>query len=122
MVCRASAMIGREKKSGRQIQDMVVSFSIGIGIVSLAYSETSDLFLLCMGKEERFRFDFENFDQQQLSLTASTAKLNFFHPFRLSVNIAAFSFIFIVPICYHKIFKFRRLHDRFVRGISNNYD
>ena len=89
VVCYASDLIGREKKLGQQIQDVVVGISLAIGVTSGAYGENSMIFLLCMGREERFRFNLETFAQQQLSFAATTATLKFFNPFRLSVNIAA---------------------------------
>ena len=116
MVCHASSMIGREKELGQQIQNLTVCLSVGLGVISLFYKESINIFLLCMGKEERFKFDVENFDQRFPG--GSGIKLTFFHPFRLCVNLAVFSFIFVVPILYHMIFKFRRKQDRSIQGIS----
>ena len=109
-------MIGREKNVGQRIRDFAVYFSLGIGLASFVYSDSLYIFLICMGKEERSKFDLENFGQPPLG--GVEIKLNFFNPFRLSVNIAAFSFIFVVPIFYYKIFKFRRMQDASVQGNS----
>ena len=116
MVCHASTMMGREKDLGQNIQDLTVFVSVGLGVISLVYRESIRIFLLCMGKEERFRFDIENFAQQFQG--GSEIKLPFFHPFRLSYNMAIFSNIFVVPFFYNKIFKFRKKQDTSIQGIS----
>ena len=115
MVCHASTIIGREKDLGQKIQDLTVYLSVGLGVISLVYRESIIVFLLCMGKEEMFRFDLENFFQQ--SMGRMGIKLTFFHPFRLSVNMIIFSFIFVVPILYNWIFKFRKKQDTNIQGI-----
>ena len=117
MVCHASTVIGREKYLGQKIHDLTVCLSVGLGVISLFYRESINIFLLCMGKEERFRFETENLAKQFQGGSLSGIKLTFFHPFRLSVNTAAFSFIFVVPILYHTIFKFRKKQDTSIQGI-----
>ena len=116
MVCHASTMMGREKDLGQRIQDLTVFVSVGLGVISLVYRESIRIFLLCMGKEERFRFDIENFARQFQG--GIEIKLPFFHPFRLSVNMAVFSHIFVVPILYFTIFTFRKKQDTSIQGIS----
>ena len=115
VVCNASSVVGREKKIGHHILKLVVYFSIGIGVASFAYSDSIRIFLMCMGKEERFKFNMENIIEKRLGGVG--IQLEFFHPFRLSFNIAIFSFAFVVPILYYRIFKFRKKQDSKVQGI-----
>ena len=118
MVCHASTLMGREKNLGRKIRDLTVCLSLGLGVISLACRDSLSIFLFCMGREENFKFDMENFAQQPVG--GNGIRLSFFHPFRLIVNTAAFAFIFVVPILYHKIFKFRKMQDKSIRGISKH--
>ena len=46
----------------------------------------------------------------------SGIKLNFFNPFRLSVNTVGYAFMVVVPVMYFKIFKFRMKQDTSVVG------
>ena len=72
------------------------------------------MFLDCMGRGEWFLFDLEN---PFLPFDGGVAiKLGFFNPFRLSTNIVAFAFIFVVPVFYFKIFLFRKKQDSSVQG------
>ena len=116
MVCSASAICGKERKLGHEILKFAIYLSLGIGFASLLYRETNILFLICKGKEEMFRFDLKNFTQHKLSVSGSTAKLSFFHPFRLCVNILSLAFILVVPIIYYKIFKYRKRQDTNIKG------
>ena len=115
MVCHAANMIGREKDLGQTIQNLTVFVSLGLGVISYFYGESTHIFLLCMGKEEMFRFDLDNFFEQ--SMGGMGIQLTFFHPFRLSVNMSIFSFIFVAPILYNMIFKFRKKQDTNIQGI-----
>jgi hypothetical protein len=116
VVCHASTMVGKETKVGNQIRDLVVLFSIGIGMSSLVYSENTFIFLVCMGREEKFEFNFDNFVEEFVG--GITFKLEMFHPFRFSVNMAVFSFILVVPILYHKIFNFMNAQNTSIKGMS----
>jgi hypothetical protein len=109
-------MVGKETKVGNQIRDLVVLFSIGIGISSHVYSENTFIYLLCMGREEKFEFNFDNFFQEFVG--GIHFKLEMIHPFRFSVNVAAFSFILVVPILYHKIFNFMKAQNTNIKGMS----
>ena len=120
VVCKGSLVIGREKKVGQHILQLMICFSVGIGVAAFAYSHHIRIFLMCMGTEERFNFDIDNFFQQ--STGGVGIRLGFFHPFRLSFNIAAFAYIVVVPILYHKIFKFRKFQDKTVKGKSDQME
>ena len=72
------------------------------------------MFLICMGKEERFLFETSDFFAN--SKFGSSFKLPFMNPFRLSFNIIAFSFVFVVPSFYFLIYKFRDSQNSSVPG------
>ena len=67
-----------------------------------------------MGKEERFKYNFENLLEKYVG--GAEIHASFFHPWRLSFNVAHFTFIFVVPIMYYKIYKFRKLQDTTIQG------
>ena len=116
VVCHATAMIGREKNIGKQIIRLSVSTSVGISLLSLLYRDHTFHYLFCMGRMESFYFDIES-PFSSLSGGAGI-KLDFFNPFRLSVNIVGYSFLFVVPTLYAKIFQFRKLQDTSISGIG----
>ena len=117
MVCHATAMIGRENYLGSQIQKLSVCTSLGIGLASFFFRENTFSFLYCMGKMEWFIFDLKK--PFQPFAGGYGIKLPFFNPFRLSVNAVGFAFIFVVPILYYKIFKFRKKQDTSTKGVGN---
>ena len=116
MVCHAHAMVGKEMHVGNQIRDSVVLCSIGIGMSSFVCSENIFVFLICMGREEQFEFDTDNFFLEFAG--GANIKLEMFHPFRFSVYMAVFSFILVVPILYHKIFNFMKAQNTSIKGMS----
>ena len=114
MVCHSSAIIGREKKVGTTVLDLLILISVGIAIESFYYSDSILIFLLCMGKEERFYLEISG----QKPGTGTFTRLQISNPFRLSFLIAGFLYVFVVPILYYKIFKFRKKRDNSVQGSS----
>ena len=85
-------------------------------MLSLIYRESTINFLFCMGKMEIFYFDFKLPFSPPIG--GAGIKLPFFNPFRLSVNMVGFTFIFVVPVLYYKIFKFRQKQDNSVQGME----
>ena len=85
-------------------------------MLSLIYRESTFNFLSCMGKMEMFYFDFRHPFSTPIGGTG--IKLPFFNPFRLSVNMVGYTFIFVVPLLYYKIFKFRQKQDNSVQGME----
>ena len=116
VVCHSTAFNGKERKLGRQVRDLVIYISAVIGISSIFYSEHINIFLLCMGKQERFIFDMSSFDKQ--SLGGPDINLGFVHPFRFTSIVAGYLFIFAVPVFYYKIYTFRKQQEKSVKGIS----
>jgi hypothetical protein len=114
VVCFAPKMIGREKDVGNQIHKFAVLTSLFIGVISIAYSKSSLIFLTCMGKEERFRFDFTDLGEKNINGVGTN--LEFLNPFRILVNLTTMLFIFVVPTLYYKIFQFRKEQDSSIQG------
>ena len=49
-------------------------------------------------------------------------KLPMSNPFRLCIYVVGYAFLFVVPFCYYKIFKFRQKQDISIKGmLANNY-
>jgi hypothetical protein len=114
VVCHAAAMVGREKKISQHIFHLTITISIAVGLASWIYRENTQIFLNCMGRMELFIFDLDN---PFLPFVGGwIIKLNFFNPFRFSVNALLFSFTFGIPILYFNIFKFRLHQDDKVSG------
>jgi hypothetical protein len=85
-------------------------------MLSLIYRESTFNFLSCMGKMEMFYFDLKH--PFSTPIGGAGIKLPFFNPFRLIVNMVGYTFIFVVPFLYYKIFKFRQKQDNSVQGME----
>ena len=120
MVCHSQAIAGREKIIGNKARDFLIMTSLGFGVASIFYSDSITIFHFCMGKEERLHLDILGQPAKSGVLSKQKAlmiRLDFFNPFRLSFNIAVFLFIFVVPLLYYQIFKFRKKQDNSIQGI-----
>ena len=115
MVCKA---IFAFKIGEKVLTNIFFKFTICVpvlyGITSSFYFNKIRLFLICMGKEERFLYEVSDFFEN--SSSGISIKLPFLHPFRLCFNFIAFSFVFIVPFFYFLIYKFRNSHTTTVQG------
>ena len=116
IVCHARALIGKEKQLGNKILKFSIYTPLVLGLLAFYYRENTIQFLFCMGKMEQFYFDLRFPVSKQIGGAGVT--LEFFNPFRLSVNILGYSFFFIVPTLYYKIFRFRRIQDTSVLGMN----
>ena len=101
---------------GKRIIKLISSFSLGMGLMSIVYRDNNLIFLLCMGREEWFKFDLENLFTQFVGGTS--LNMENAHPFRVLLNTATFSFVFVVPVLYYKIFHFRKVQDSGIQGIT----
>ena len=110
-------MIGREKLLGNQILRFSIYTPLVFGLLAFYYKENTLPFLFCMGKMEWFYFDLHFPISNQIGGAGVT--LEFFNPFRISVNIIGYSFIIIVPTLYYKIFKFRKVQDTSILGMNH---
>ena len=111
VVCHSTAMIGREKKVGSHILMMSVCTSLAIGLASFVNREDVHMFLTCMGKEEWFIYDLKT------PFVPYVGGENIkFNPFRFSMYVVGYTFIAVVPILYHNIFKFRQIQDTSIKG------
>ena len=114
MVCHATFMINNEKRIGSCILKCVACTSMWLGLACIYHRDHMRMFLECMGRSEWFIMNLKNpflpFDRGE------GIALEFFNPFRLSINIIAFSFIIVVPVLYYKIFQFRAKQDSRIQG------
>ena len=120
MVCKA---IFAFKIGEKVLTSIFFKFTICVpvlyGITTSFYLNKIRLFLICMGKEERFLYEVSDFFEN--SSSGTSIKLTFLHPFRLCFNFIAFSFVFIDPLFYFLIFKFRNSHTTSVQGNNVSY-
>ena len=94
-----------------------------MGIISFFYRENTLLYLLCMGREEWFKFDLQNIPRHIPSGVGLNMAL--YHPYRMLQNINLSLFIFVVPLLYYKIYTFRNQQDISVKGkfkLEHNYN
>ena len=115
-VCHASMVFGHEGRLGKKFAMISLLFSAAVGLCSAFYRENALIYLLCMGREEQFKFDISSNFFHELP-NGFTLNLDGTHPLAM-VYISAFSFIFITPVVYFKIFRFRKSQDGSVQGIS----
>ena len=113
MVCHSSAIAGREKIFGGKLRNLLILISLVIAMFSIFYADNIFIFLLCMGKEERF---YQEITGQKPGIGTNT-NLNMSNPFKQSINLVICLFIFVVPFLYFKIFMFRRNQDMSIQGI-----
>ena len=108
-------MLGAENRLGNQIQIVTAALSFGFGIMSAFYGNNSHILLLCMGREEAFKYNLEYTIGSYNGGVAFNMRL--YHPFRLSFNIVLFIFVIIVPVLYYKVFRFRQDQANTVPGL-----
>ena len=115
MVCKAIlAFKMGEKALAGIVYKFTVLGPILYGVATFFHLWKIRFFCLCMGGEEQFLYQTSDFFAD--SSFGSSFKLPFLHPFRLSFNIIAFSFVFIVPVFYFLIYRFRDSHTSTVPG------
>ena len=114
MVCHAQAMVGRQKNIGKQIVKITICTSIGIGLASFIHRRNIQTCLTCVGRMELFVFDLRNHFPPLIG--GDIIKLPLSNPFRHCIYVVGYAFLFIVPFCYFKIFKFRRKQDISIKG------
>ena len=112
MVCHASFMQGQENILNKAAQFSLL-VSLMVGLAASYYREQNPIFLLCMGKSELLHFDLKTFNRVSRGFGIP---LPFFNPFRLLVNVIIIMFVFLAPVLYHRIFKFRLKMDNKAPG------
>ena len=112
MVCHASFMQGQENILNKAAQFSLL-VSLSVGVAASYYREQNPIFLLCMGKSELLHFDLKTFNRVSRGFGIP---LPFFNPFRLLVNVIIIMFVFLAPVLYHRIFKFRLKMDNKAPG------
>ena len=114
IVCHAHKVHGKEKRIGKLFKNCLLLTSLYEGLASLTVTKHVHSYMLCMGQEEDWKMNLKNPFEPVIKGFAT--KLPFFHYYRFSILILGFSFIFIVPIIYFKIFYFRWKHDKKIKG------
>ena len=92
-----------------------------LGVLSGIFVENNWRYPVCMGREEIFHYDLDDFLKDNglpLWDYGRGIHLPLYHPFRLLSNILMFSFIFVVPVTYMAIYYFRKRQDIAVQGAS----
>ena len=103
MVCHACFMQGKETILNKTVHFSLL-VSLSPGLAASFYRENNVIFLLCMGKSELMYFDLNTFEHLSRGQGIS---LPFYNPFRLLINLILLCFVFLAPILYYRIFKFR---------------
>ena len=116
-VCRSS-WIGTAYQ--RKMFNLLIGFSILVlstflTVFCVIYREKSFHYLRCIGNEDFFHDQYEQYDQYGLRLVWL---LPIYHPFHLLSLLAFFSYAFIVPLGYICIYRFRKRMNRNVKGLS----
>ena len=93
---------------------IILFVSISLSTFCLIYIDKSYFYLKCVGKEDIFHEEFKNFD---IGLKLVWL-LPIYHPFQLISILAFFAFIFIVPIGYICIYRFRQQQVKSVKGLA----
>ena len=140
LVCRAVAChsFGGGKRIWTFIHSTVVFLCILCGVVFALERSSSLTFLRCMGEEEKFwyvgllqnclgslsspfnffffRYNLENFYSPPLSTSGMELRQPIWAPARVLTNLTTWAFIFLVPLLYRTIFKFRNIHNLNMKG------
>ena len=69
----------------------------------------------CMGRQEEFLFSIPNFFKER-TYRVNRIDLPLLSPYRLFINIQMLGFVFVVPILYALIYRFRKKHDMRMNG------
>ena len=97
--------------------------SVALCTLIVVNSEQSHSYLLCVGREEVFRwisnliyiFFFFRYNHADFYARPGPSGLEFkgplWHPLRLLTNLATWNMFILVPIFYYNIFKFRKSQD-----------
>ena len=109
-------MVGKERTVGKEMLLCCVCLALSMGLLANLHRQKMRMYLDCMGKNELFVFDLEQVFLPYVG--GAGIKLKLYAPFRLTVNSISFAFILVVPCFYWKIFKFRKIQDSSVPGIS----
>ena len=115
--CRSSwVQTASQRKSFNIFIGFAMLFvSISLSIFCCIYREKSYFYLRCLGKEDIFHSEFEQFD---IGLRLVWL-FPIYHPFHLLSILAFFSFTIIVPLGYVCIYTFRRQMNRNIQGLSD---
>jgi hypothetical protein len=114
-VCRVSWVVtaAQRKNFNFFISAVICLLSCSLTFFSFLYREQNFVFLDCIGKAEYFH-------SQNKSSVRLFWLLPLYHPFHLLSIIAFFSYTFVVPLAYFRIYRFRKQQDSKVSlGLSD---
>ena len=115
-VCRSS-WVGtayQRKMFNFGICGVILFLSISLTIFGIIYREKSFYYLKCIGREDFFHDQNEQYD---IGLRLVWL-LPIYHPFHLLSILTFFSFAFIVPLGYIRLYMFRKGMDKDLTGLS----
>ena len=85
-------------------------------MVSTLYNATKlDFYSECMGRQEEFLYTLPNFFEKR-SHKVNRIDLPFISPYRLFINVQMLAFVFVIPVLYASIYRFRKNHDKRING------
>ena len=102
---------------GRNLIHAAILIPSAVGLSNFLFLNNIKTFLVCLGREEAFHHNLTDFLDVEKG-GGGYYNLHFLHPFRLTANFIAFSFILVLPSLYYKIFKFRDRQDHTLKGIE----
>ena len=115
MVCKAvQAYNMGETVLASIVFKSTICLPLFFGVASVPKLSKIRMYMICMGKEERFLFETADFYKHSTFGTAF--KMPFWDPFRLAFNVLSFSFMIVVPMLYFLIYKFRKSQTKSVQG------
>ena len=115
-MCRVSWVetAAQRKNFNFFISAVICLLSCSLTFFSFLYREQNFYFLDCIGRAEYFH------SQNQSSLRLVWL-LPLYHPFHLLSILAFFSYVFLVPLAYFRIYRYRKQQDSKVSlGLSDN--
>ena len=84
-------------------------------VSTLYYATKLNSYSRCMGKQEQFLYKLPNFFEER-SYPINWIDLPFLSPYRIFIYLQTISFVFIVPMLYASIYRFRKNHDMTFNG------
>ena len=114
LVCHGPRLRGREAGLGRLVSAAALLAPAALALASLLFLSVTNVYLLCLGREEAFQHDLT--DLLAVQESGLEFRLPLLHPFRVAVNTIMLAFLALVPALYYSIFMFRKRYDENIKG------
>ena len=114
LVCQGPRLWGQETRLGRAVLTAALLAPAALGLASLLFLPDSNVFLLCLGREEAFQYNLADLLARREG--GLEVRLPLFHPFRVAVNTILLAFLALVPALYYSIFRFRKRQYENIKG------